>query len=104
MVQGNNVYSPNTCSLVTHYANTIFQRRGIETNIVWNSASDKYDASVCILGKTKEIGTFNSRGEAEKTLFLYRKELIAKFARRNRNKIPYKIYEAMMNWNTERAS
>lgn len=53
LVQGNNVYSPNTCSLVTHYANTIFQRRGIETNIVWNSTSVSDDASVYILGKTK---------------------------------------------------
>ena len=101
LVQGNNVYGPNTCSLVTHYANTIFQRRGIETNIVQNSVSGKFDASVYILGKTKQIGSFDSRDEAEKMLLLYRKELINKFARRNRNKVPYKVYEAMMKWDTE---
>ena len=104
LVQGNNVYSPNTCSLVTHYANTIFQRRGIETNISQNSASGKYDASIYILGKTKEIGSFDSRDEAEKALLLHRKELIDRFAKRNRSKVPYKVYEAMMNWNTEMVS
>ena len=87
--------------MVTHYANTIFQRRGIETNIVQNSVSGKFDASVYILGKTKQIGSFDSRDEAEKMLLLYRKELINKFARRNRNKVPYKVYEAMMKWDTE---
>ncbi|MEQ2428376.1 hypothetical protein [Enterocloster hominis (ex Hitch et al. 2024)] len=101
LIQGNNVYGPNTCSLVTHYANTIFQRRGIETNIVQNSVSGKFDASVYILGKTKKIGLFDSRDEAEKMLLSYRKELINKFARRNRNKVPHKVYEAMMNWKIE---
>lgn len=104
LIQGNTVYSPTTCSLVTHYANTIFQRRGIETNIVHNNISDKFDASVCILGKTKQIGSSDSRKEAEEMILSYRKELINKFARKNRNKVPYKVYEAMMNWNTELVS
>lgn len=76
LVQGNNVYGPNTCSLVTHYANTIFQCRGIEINISQNDACGKYDASVYTLGKTKEIGSFDSRNEAGKALLLHRKELI----------------------------
>ena len=104
LVQGNNVYGPETCCLVTHYANTIFQRRGIETNIIYNPVNGKYDASIYILGKTTNIESFETREEAEKELLAYRKELINRFAKKNRKKVPYKVYEAMMKWDTELAS
>lgn len=104
LVQGNNVYGPDTCSLVTHYANTIFQRRGIETNIAQNNLSCKYDASAYIFGKTKQIGRYDSREETGRSLLLYRKGLINKFAKRNKHKVPYKVYEAMMRWDTKTVS
>lgn len=103
LVQGNNVYSPNTCALVTHYANTVFQRRGIETNIVQCVTTGKFNASATILGKIKEIGAYETREEAERQLLLYRKEFINQFAKKNRNKVPNKVYEAMVKWNTEAA-
>ena len=77
LVQGNNVYGPDTYSLVTHYV------------------------SVRILGKTKQIGEYDSPDEAGKSLLLYRMELINKFAKRNKYKIPYKVYKAMMRWDIE---
>lgn len=98
LVQGNNIYGSDTCSLVTHYANTIFQHRGIETNIVKSNIKGKFDASVSILGKTKEVGSFDTYEEAEKQLLLFRKETITKYANKNRNKVPYKVYEAMIKW------
>lgn len=90
-----------TCALVTHYANTVFQRRGIETNIVQCVTTGKFNASATILGKIKEIGAYETREEAERQLLLYRKEFINHFAKKNRNKVPYKVYEAMVKWNTE---
>ncbi len=101
LIQGNNIYSPRTCSLVTHYANTIFQRRGIETNITQNSSTGMYDAVMTILGKMRKVGTFGTREDAEKGVSTYRKELINNFARKNRNKVPYKVCEAMLRWDTE---
>ena len=82
LVQGNTIYSPKTCALVTHYANTVFQRRGIKKNIVQNAATGKFDTSISILGKTKEIGSSETREEAEKQLHAYRKEFINKFAKK----------------------
>ena len=73
-------------------------------NIVHNYVTGKFDVSVCILGKAKRIGSFDRLEEAEEMILSYRKEFINKFARKNRNKVPYMVYGAMMNWNTELVS
>lgn len=103
LIRGNTEYGPDTCALVTHYANTIFEDRGIKTNIIQNPQTGKFDTSMSLLGKRTEIGSFGTEEEAQRELLAYKKDFIVKYARKNRNKVPYKVYEAMMNWDTEKA-
>lgn len=101
LIQGNTVYGSDTCALVSHYANTIFEDRGIKTNTTRNSHTGKFDTSMSVLGKRNEIGSFDTEEAAQRGLLAYKKEFIMKYARKNRNKVPRKVYEAMMNWDTE---
>lgn len=49
------------------------------------------------------IGAYETREEAERQLLLYRKAFINQFAKKNRDKVPNKVYEAMVKWITEAA-
>lgn len=68
LIQGNTVYGSDTCALVTHYANTIFEDRGIKTNIIQNPHTGKFDTSMSILGKRTEIWSFETEEEAQREL------------------------------------
>lgn len=96
LIQGNKVYGSDTCALVTHYANTIFEDRGIKTNTTRNPHTGKFDTSMSVLGKRNVIGSFETEEAAQRGLLAYKKEFIMKYARKNRNKVPRKVYEAMM--------
>lgn len=87
--------------MVTHYANTIFEDRGIKTNIIQNPHTGLFDTSMSLLGKRKEIGSFKSEEVAQWELLAFKKQFIIKYAKKNRNKVPNKVYEAMMKWNIE---
>ena len=101
LIQGNMEYAPDTCALVSHYTNTIFESRGIESNIVLNSKTGMYDTSMILLGKRKEVGSFGTREIAQKELFEYKKDYIRQFARKSKRRVQNKVYQAMMNWQVE---
>lgn len=98
MIKGNTVYSQETCSLVTHFTNTIFEERGLDTNIVLNNATGKYDVSMYVMGKREEVGTFPTEKKARKGYIDYKQDYIKKHAKNCKGKVPNKTYEAMMNW------
>lgn len=102
LVQGNNVYSPDTCALVSHYANTVFEERGIKSNIVRSPETGKFQAAMFILGKRIEIGLFDTEEMALAELFEYKKNYITKFAIKSKNKVPDKVYYAMMRWDAKK--
>lgn len=97
LVQGNTEYSPDTCALISHYTNTVFEDRGMKSNIVENK-DGKFDTSMTILGKKVEIGVFDTEEIARQELFENRKNYITQFAIKSKNKVPNKVYQAMMNW------
>lgn len=101
LIQGNTVYGSDTCALITHYANTIFEDRGIKTNIVQDQHTGLYDTSMSILGKRKEIGSFEKEEKAQRELLAFKKQFIIKYARKNRNRVPNKVYEAILEWKIE---
>lgn len=102
LIPGNTVYSSETCTLVTHFANTIFETtRGMESNIVKNNDTGKYDVSMTILGTRKEVGSFDTEEEATQGFFDYKNDYITEFAKSSKGKVPNKTYEAMTNWNVE---
>lgn len=78
-----------------------FEDRGINTNIVQDPHTELFDTSMSILGKRKEIGSFKTEEIAQRELLAFKKQFIIKFARKNRNKVPNKVFEAMMRWEIE---
>ena len=101
LIQGNTVYGSETCTLIPHFTNTIFEERGADTNIVLNNDTGKYDVTMSILGKKEDVGSFDSEEEAKQGFIAYKKDYIRKFAKKCKGKVPYKTYEAMMNWKVE---
>lgn len=102
LVQGNTEYAPDTCALVSHYTNTIFESRSIKNNIVENSKTGMFDVSMSLLGKKMNVGSFGTKEMAQKELFEYKKDYIRQYSRKSKNKVPGKVYQAMMNWKVEK--
>ena len=101
LVQGNTVYGSETCTLIPHFTNTIFEERGADTNIILNNDTGKYDVTMSILGKREEVGMFDTEEEAKQGFVDYKQDYIKKYAKKCKGKVPYKTYEAMMNWVVE---
>lgn len=101
LIQGNTVYGSETCTLIPHFTNTLFEERGADTNIVLNNTTGKYDVTMSVLGKKEEVGTFNTEEEARQGYIDYKQDYIRKFAKKCKGKVPHKTYEAMMNWVVE---
>lgn len=101
LLQGNTVYSSDTCTLITHFANTIFEERGLDTNIVLNNTTGKYDVTMSVLGKKEVVGTFDTKEEAKQGYLKYKEGYIRKYAKKCKSKIPDKTYQAMMHWKVE---
>lgn len=98
LVQGNTVYGSGTCTLIPHFTNTLFEERGADTNIVLKNTTGKYDVTMSILGKNEDVGTFDTEEEARQGYIDYKQDYIWNYAKKCKGKVPYKTYEAMMNW------
>lgn len=102
LIRGNTVYGSDTCTLVSHFTNTVFETtRGIDTNIAYNNTTGKYDVTMSILGKRKDVGSFDSEGEARQGFIDYKQDYIRNVAKKCEGKVPNKTYEAMLKWKVE---
>ena len=102
LIRGNTVYGSETCTLIPHFTNTLFETpKGTDTNIVLNNTTGKYNVTMSILGKNEDVGTFDTEEEARQGFIAYKQDYIRKFARKCKGKVPHKTYEAMMNWIVE---
>lgn len=98
LVQGNTVYGSETCTLIPHFTNTLFEERGADTNIVLKNTTGKYDVTMSILGRNEDVGTFDTEEEAKQGYIDYKQDYIWNYAKKCKGKVPHKTYEAMMNW------
>ena len=93
LIRGNTVYGSDTCTLVPHFTNTVFETtRGIETNIVYNNTTGKYDVTMSILGKRIDVGSFDSEEEARQGFIDYKQDYIRNVAKKCEGKVPNKTY------------
>ncbi len=102
LIPGNTVYGSETCTLIPHFTNTIFESRGLDTNIVLNNDTGKYDVTMSILSTKKDVGAFDTHEEAQKGYIEYKQNYIRDFAEKCKGKVPYKTYIAMLNWKVEK--
>lgn len=91
-----NMYSPETCSLITHYMNTIFEERGIKCSIA--ESNGMYKVSFSILGKMIDVGTFDTETDAVQAFVDYKKKYIIEIAEKSKHKVQDYIYQAMLDW------
>ena len=89
------LYSPETCSFITHFLNTVFERRNIT---IKKDKDGMYSAKMSIVNKIHDIGTFETEEEAMDAFIEYKKNYIAKLAESYKGKIQDCVYDAMMSW------
>ena len=94
------MYSPETCVLMSHFLNTVFEDRGIESNIKQND-NGTYSVSMSILSKRIDLGSFDSEDKAQEGYIEGKIAYIRELADKSKNKVPDCVYEAMMNWKIE---
>lgn len=106
LFKGNTVYSPETCCLVPHFINTLFVntrngRGDYPVGVFFDIDKEKYRAAMSFMGRQIKLGTFDTDKEAFARYKEYKEDFIQDIAEQNRGKIPFKVYEAMMNWKIE---
>ena len=103
LVQGNKVYSPDTCCFVPQYVNSLLtDHRGArgKYKIGVTKANKGYTACVSRCGKEQYLGTFNTEDEAFTAYVKAKKEVIMETAQKaiNEGLIDERIYNALLKY------
>jgi len=105
LIKGNKIYSPETCIFVPQNINTLFIRHGIHRG--------KYPIGVTIegkkfyascknhKGKRTRLGTHNTPEEAFDAYKKYKENIIKQVAEEYKDRIPKKLYDAMLKYEVE---
>ncbi len=104
LCKGNKVYSPETCIFVPHKINTLFingkKKRG-KYPIGVCAHKNKYRAELKIDNVQIKLKSYDTPEEAFLEYKKHKEALIMITADKYKNKIPNKLYEAMLNWKIE---
>ena len=108
LYKGNKVYSPDTCCIVPKNINTLFtngrENRGELPLGVYKEEENgniRYRACMSANGNRIKLGTFKTSKGAFRKYQKYKEQYIKDTAEKYKDKIPYSVYEAMMNWEIE---
>lgn len=94
LVQGNKIYSPETCVLLLHYQNTMFEGRD-------DCIYENEDGTYCV--DKKKSSVYDTYEEALEVVAARREEKIQNNAEKCKGSIPMCAYEAMLNWDARLA-
>lgn len=100
---GNKIYSPDACEIVPSIINSCLIRHGAKkyddriANIQYTS-SGKYKPRLSQYGRRVELGTYSDINEAMKVYKSAKIKYVQEIANRYKDKISYRLYEAMMNY------
>lgn len=97
LIKGNKIYSPNTCLLVPKKINMLFIRLYKEDrkNVIGVHKKYKHFEAVC---NNKCLGCTKTKEEAFFLYKNYKENKIKETANEYKNYIPFKVYEALMNY------
>lgn len=108
LIKGNLVYSPETVCLVPKIINTLFVNTSGRKNrgkyplgVYYEKEKDSYRACMSFWGKRIKLGTFDTAEDAFCRYKEYKEDFIKDMAEQYKEKIPDKIYQAMINWVVE---
>lgn len=106
LFKGNKVYSPETCCFVPHAINTLFlngkkNRSDLPLGVHFDKDKCKYRAEMSFMGEPIKLGWFDTAEAAFARYKEYKEDFIQDLAEQYKDILPYKVYEAMMNWKIE---
>ena len=100
----NKVYSPNNCIYVPYSINSLFVKRDNERGelpIGVSKHRDKFRAILNKYNKQIHLGIYPTPEEAFQAYKQAKEQYIKEVAEEYKDKIPYRLYEAMMNYEVE---
>lgn len=107
LVKGNKIYSPDTCIYVPRIINSIFvkndaNRGNFPIGVYWNKKEKKYFARCNNFnGEATHLGAFNDPNEAFKVYKKAKEKVIKEFAEEYKDKVPNKLYKAMLEYKVD---
>ena len=106
LIKHNKIYSPATCIFVPQSINNLFLRR--ENNrgeypigTYYNKKSQKIKAQISISKIIVDLGLFETKEEAFQAYKIEKEKYIKEIANIYRDKIPEKLYDALLNYKVE---
>jgi hypothetical protein len=111
LVKGNKLYSPETCCIIPHKINTLFvkndaKRGNLPIGVNYDKQYNKYE-SICNTennnnGSFIYLGRYDSSDDAFYLGYKpFKEQYIKDIANQYKEKIPNKVYNAMINWKIE---
>lgn len=97
LVKGNKVYSPETCLLVPQRINMIFMSKGRKDDLPNGIHKNKKGTYVAYYNGIR-YGTYNTLQEAVDEHDRQKRIHIGNVAEEYKNKVPKKVYDALINW------
>lgn len=105
LCKGNKVYSPDTCVFVPVSINSLFTKRDNERGeypIGVRKKGNKFEARLSKgIGKQIHLGYFDTPEEAFLAYKQAKEAYIKEVAEEYKDKIPYRLYEALINYEVE---
>lgn len=106
LYKGNKIYSSETCVFVPQSINKLFTKsdkcRGdLPIGVSYYKSNKKYVTHCNMDGKKKHLGYYDSPEQAFEVYKQYKEKEIKKVAEEYKDKIPTKLYKAMINYKIE---
>lgn len=101
LVEGNKVYSPETCVLAPAIINSLFtgsspNKTKYPIGVCWHKSIKKYVVQISIDGQMHRVGYFDNVEDAENTYNLAKKARVKELALEWENRIDEKLFNALM--------
>lgn len=106
LFKGNAIYDAAHVALVPHEINTLFvngkkSRGDLPVGVHFDNEREKYRAEMSFMGRNVKLGRFDTAESAFERYKEYKEDFIKDMAELYKEKIPDKVYHAMMNWKVE---
>lgn len=106
LIKGNKIYSPDTCIFVPHRINSLFTKansiRGeLPIGVTFRKKNNKYSARCQCGNYRKYIGEYNTAAEAFYAYKTYKENYVKQIAEEYKDKVPKKLYNAMITYEVE---
>ena len=106
LCKGNKIYSPDTCVFVPQTINSLFTKRdnhrgNYPVGVYYKKKNKKYIAQCNVNEKQKHLGCYDKPEEAFQVYKNFKEKYIKEVAEEYKDKIPEKLYNAMITYEVE---